>query len=416
VTGAGDRYRWVVLAVGAFGAAAFSAFRMGLPSLGPEMRDVYALSLGQVGLALASLSVGVMVTTVAWGVLTDRIGERPVLAGGLLATAAALALLALSSSFAGLLAGLFAAGAFGGSSTGASGRAIMGWFGRRERGFALGIRQMALPAGGAIGAIALPALAGAGGLRAAFLSFAGLSVVAAGVTAALMRDPPPAATPAPTVERPAALQDPRIWRLGTGSGLLVIAQAAMLGFLVLFLHDERGVPAGLAAGVLALVQVLGAFGRIAAGRSSDRGERRIAPMRRQGLVSAVILLVLAATTWTPSALLIPIVVAGGVATMVWNGLAFTAAAEISGHAQAATAMSVQNTFTAVGTVVAPIAFGVIVELTSWPVAFGVLAVFPLAAWVVLAPLVGEEDGRAAARTARTRAQEQGQAAEAVAPV
>ena len=79
------------------------------------------------------------VTTVPWGMLTDRIGERPVLAGGLLATSAALVGMAFTEGFPALLIGLFVTGAFGASATGASGRAIMGWFTRRERGYALGI-------------------------------------------------------------------------------------------------------------------------------------------------------------------------------------------------------------------------------------------------------------------------------------
>ena len=80
--------------------------------------------------------------------LTDRIGERPVLAGGLFATSLAIFVMAFTEGFPALLVGLFVTGAFGASATGASGRAVMGWFTRHERGYALGIRQMALPVGG----------------------------------------------------------------------------------------------------------------------------------------------------------------------------------------------------------------------------------------------------------------------------
>ena len=396
----GPGYRWVVLAVGAFGAAAFTGLRMGFPALGPELRDAFALNLGQVGLAIAALSVGVMVTTVPWGILTDRVGERPVMAGGLLASAAALAVLAFTTGFPALLAGLFTVGALGASSTGASGRAVMGWFTRHERGFALGIRQMALPIGGGIGSIALPLLAGAGGLRAAFLAFAGLILTAAVAAALFMRDAPPPAPGIPSIDAPAPLRDPRIWRLGAASGLLVCAQAALLGFMVLFLHDEKGLSAPLAAAMLALLQLSGAVGRIVAGRASDREERRIQPMRRHGLAGAALLVATAALTGAPAWLVAPLTVVVGVSTMVWNGLAFTAAAEISGRAQAGTAMSVQNTITSVGTVFSPIAFGAFVEVTSWWAGFAALAFCPLAAWWVLAPLVGDEERRADARQAR----------------
>jgi MFS family permease len=86
--------------------------------------------------------------------------------------------------------------------------------------------------------------------------------------------------------------------------------------------------------------------------------------------------------------------------MTWNGLAFTAAAEISGRARAGTAMSVQNTIVAVGGASTPAAFGALVGAAGWPVAFAALAVSPLLAWLVLAPLEGEEEDRAHARTMR----------------
>jgi sugar phosphate permease len=202
------------------------------------------------------------------------------------------------------------------------------------------------------------------------------------------------------VEAPAPLRDPRILRLGVGSGLLVCAQAAMLGFVVLFLHDEEGLAAPFAAALLAGLQLAGAAGRIVVGRRSDREERRIMPMRRHALAATGLLVASALLTPAPTWIVVPLVLVAGVSTMAWNGLAFTAAAEISGRAQAGTAMSVQNTMTSVGTVVAPVAFGAFVEVTSWPPAFVALAAFPLAAWWVLAPLVTEEELRADAREAR----------------
>ena len=85
-----SRYRWVILATGAVGAGAFSALRMGLPSLAPALRSELGLSLGEVGLAFAAVTGGGMLTLVPWGALTDRIGERPVMASGLAGCAAAL--------------------------------------------------------------------------------------------------------------------------------------------------------------------------------------------------------------------------------------------------------------------------------------------------------------------------------------
>jgi sugar phosphate permease len=400
--GAGS-YRWVILGVGALGAGAFAALRMGLPSLGPAIRDAFGLTLGQVGLAFTALALGTMVTMIAWGVLTDRIGERPVMVAGLAGTAAALVGAGLATGFTGLLLALFAAGAMGASATGASGRAIMGWFGWRERGTALGIRQMALPLGGGLGSLALPVLAaGAGGLRLAFFALAGVMLGGAAACLLLREAPerPQVLPPAQPATPP--MRDPRLWRLGAASALLVVAQSAMLGFLVLFLHDERGIPAATAALVLAAVLLAGAAGRVRAGRVSDREARRIAPMRRRALAGAGLLVALAALAAAPALVLVPLLLAAGVATMTWNGLAFTAAAEISGKARAATAMSMQNTIVAVGGALSPAVFGAVVEAVGWAPAYLALAAGPLTAWLVLAPLVGDEDARVARRTARLR--------------
>lgn len=398
------RYRWVILGVGAAGAAAFAALRMGLPALGPALRDDYGLSLSEVGVVFSAVAIGVMLTLVPWGILTDRIGERPVLVAGLGATGLALVASAFAPTFPYLLAGLLLAGMAGASATGASGRAVMGWFARSERGFALGIRQMALPLGGAVASLALPLIAaGAGGVRAALLSLAGLSFAAAAAAALWMREapPPPAATPPPV--SPPPIRDPRIWRLGAAGALLVAGQAALLGFIVLFLHDARGLSAGAAAAALAAVQLGGAGARIAAGRMSDREGRRIAPMRRIAAIGGTLLALTAALAQAPGVLLYPVLLAASVAAMTWNGLAFTAAAEISGRARAGTAMSIQNAMNAAGSVVAPIAFGLAVDATSWGVAFAALAVAPAAAFAVLAPLVGDECERARARDRRLAA-------------
>jgi len=331
--------------------------------------------------------------------LTDRVGERPVLSGGLAGTALALAGAALAPGYLGLLGGLFAAGALGASATGASGRAVMGWFARRERGLALGVRQMALPLGGVTGSIALPLLAGAGGLRLALLVLSGLILTAAAASALWMRDAPAARSGEHAPRGPAPGRDRRLWRLGAAGTLLIVAQSAVLGFLVLFLHGERGLSTTAASAVLAGVLLGGALARLTAGRRSDREERRIAPIRRRALVTVALLVATALAVAAPLWLVVPLVLATGIATMSWNGLAFTAAAELAGRSRAATAMSMQNTMVSAGGALAPAPFGALVGATAWPVGFALVALAPLAAWLVLRPLVAEEQRRADARTA-----------------
>jgi len=399
-SGTTSSYRWVVLAVGAVGAGAFAALRMGLPALSPALRDEYALSLGEVGVALSAVAVGVMLTLLPWGFLTDRIGERPVLGIGLTGTAIALAATAFAPSFPALAAGLFAAGMLGASATGASGRAVMGWFGRGERGLALGIRQMALPLGGALSSLTLPWLAGVGGVRAALLWLAGLSLTAAVAAVVWMRDAPPPPPGAPAPAGPVPTRDRRAWRLGAASGLLVVGQSALLGFVVLFLVDERGMDYGLAAGGLAVLQLGGALARLAAGRRSDVEGLRIPLLRRIALADAVLIAGVAALVSGPGLLLYPVLALAGVTAMCWNGLAFTVAAEIAGRRRAGTAVSLQNTIVSVGGAIAPAAFGALVAATSWTAGFALCAAAPVLAFAVLGPLAGEETARVLARERR----------------
>jgi len=399
-------YRWIVLVVGAAGAAAFNALRMGLPAIAPELRSTYSLTLAEVGLGFTALSVGVVLTLIPWGALSDRVGERLVMSVGLTGTALALTLAAFADTYPLLLAGFALAGMFGASATGASGRAVMGWFARRERGLALGIRQMALPLGGAIAAISLPALAGVGGLELALLALAAGCLVAAIACAIWLRPPPPlpewaaSSIAAAHADEPAPTRDPRAWRLGAGSALLVVAQAALIGFLVLYLVDVEGWSTGPAAAALAATQLCGAISRIVVGRNSDRAGVRLPMLRRIAARNAVLLAALALLVALGSVLAIPVALVATVSTMTWNGLAFTAAGEISGRERAGTAMSLQNTIVAIGTTVAPAAFGVVVAASSWQLGFGLVALAPAAAFVVLAPLVGEETGRNERREVR----------------
>src|SRR5438876_5997774 len=166
------RYRWAILAAGVVGQASFSAILLGLPSIAPQIRHGDGVTLTQVGVGLAALNFRLMLTLLPWGIVADRIGERAVLGTGLAGCAAALVVAGFTSSFGGLVAALAVAGALGGGTQSASGRAVMSWFGPDERGLALGIRQTAVPLGGAIASGALPALPTHVSLRAAFFGLA----------------------------------------------------------------------------------------------------------------------------------------------------------------------------------------------------------------------------------------------------
>jgi sugar phosphate permease len=349
--------------------------------LAPALQAHYHLSLEGVGVVLASVNLGVLTTVLPWGILADRVGERAVIATGLGAAALAVAAAAAATGVATLSIALFAAGGLGASVQAASGRAVMGWFPPFQRGFALGIRQTGVPLGGAIAALVLPVCLSLGGLRAALGVLAAVLLVAAVAGAVWLRDPerPPAAGGS---ERP-PLADPRIWRLCWASGLLYVALGSLIGFAVLFLHSDRGVSTQVAAALLALVQVIGAALRLVAGRWSDRAGTRLGPLRRLGLALAVASSVVAVLVSAPLVVLVPSLVVAGSLSQSWNGLSFTAAAELAGYARSGAALGLQQASLSLSSVVTPVAFAAIVAATSWGVGFGVAAGAALAGTVAL---------------------------------
>jgi sugar phosphate permease len=377
------RYRWVVLGVGTFAAAGYAAVPLGLSAIAPEVASAYDLSVEHVGLLFGLSALGQVVLLLPWGLAADRFGERVVIATGLSATAAALAVAAGTTTFAALLAALTAAAAFGASAPAGSGRAVMQWFARSQRGLALGIRQTAIPAGGAAAALTLPAVTAAGGVDAAFLTLAGVCLVCAIVGAVALREGPAHEDELHELGRP--LHDRRIWILCIGSAFVLVAQIAIMNFVVLFLHDARGVDTAQAAVVLAGVQVIGGVLRVSGGRWSDRRGRRVPLFRHLALALAAAMAAVAALTEASLWILVPVLLVAGGLGMSWNGLSFTAAAEIAGRRRAGAAVGFQQTVLAVGSVVTPIAFAA-VAAGSWRTAFALAAVCPAIGAVVLRPL------------------------------
>ncbi len=353
--------------------------------MAPALRERYDLSLGQTGILLGASLAGSVVTLVPWGMAADRLGERAVLVAGV--GACGLALLAASrvSGFWPLLGCLLVAGMSGASVQSASGRAVMAWFAQAQRGLALGIRQTAIPIGGFAVALGLPPLVRQDGVQAGFVALGAACLCSTVVAGLVLRDGP-SERDATVPAGPSPFRDHRVWSMAFGSALLVAPQMCLVGFTVVFLHDSRGMTAGAAAVVLATIQLLGIVGRIAAGRWSDIVASRIAPMRTIAFVTAILTLLTAVVEGAPLVVLIPVLIAAGTLAMSWNGLAFAAAAEVSGRARSGVAIGLQQSvLNGIGAAYPPL-FGALVAVTAWRYGFAAIAVLPLAGRRVLRAL------------------------------
>lgn len=379
-------YRWVVLTVGVGVQAAGGAFVQGLPAVAPALRAGYGLDLAEVGVALGGVLGGMTLALLAWGMLADRIGERRVTVIGALGSGAALAAASATSSLAGLTACLALAGLMVASVNVASGRSLVGWFGPGERGTVLGVRQASLPVGGAVAAALLPLIALPNRPDRALLALAAAMGVGACVAGMWMREPPRPPPARATGDSP--LRDRRLWVLAAASAMLSSVQFAFLGFLVLFLHEQRGVGVRLAALSLVVLQLGGAAARVLIGLWSDRRRVRLALLRRLGAAVTVALGGTAALVAGGAAswLVVTTMMATGVLVMCWNGVAFVAAAEIASPSRTGTALGMQTTALALGGAIALPVFGVVVATAGWAAAITLLATVALVAWSMLRAL------------------------------
>jgi sugar phosphate permease len=370
-----------VLAAGTAAQASFSTITLGLPAITPALREAYDLNLQGVGFLLATEWVGLTVGLLPWGLVTDRIGERRALGIGLAACGACIAAAAAAGDAitAGVLIAL--AGATGSSVQSASGRAVMQWFAQAQRGLAFGIRQTAVPVGGLIGALVLPALAESHGIGAAFVFLGSLCFATSVVGVIVVRELPSEGVDPGSVG--ATLRDSRLWFLCGGSGLYVMTQIVLFSFVVLFLHDERGFSPTAAAGAFAVAHALAMALRIGAGRWSDRLRSRILPLRRIGVATFAALAATAVVLDAPDAVVVPLLVATTALSAAWNGLSFVAAAELAGTARSGAAIGFQQTALSLAAIFVPPAFAAGVAATSWRTGFAAAAVAPLVGWALL---------------------------------
>ncbi|PLP57750.1 MFS transporter [Mesorhizobium loti] len=400
-------HRWKVLGVGVAANACFSTIFSGLPSTAVAMRADYHLSNSDLGLVLGCLGLGVAVSELPWGLLTDRWGDRRVLLAGLSSLMVWLALMfallvpsqAHVPTVVFLAANLLVVGLLGGSVNGSSGRAIMAWFGEGERGFAMSIRQTAIPLGGGLGALVLPSLAESLDFAAVYAVLAAGAAVCAFFTWLWLHEPqssyrsakPKSDLAAKVMSGP--LRSVEIWRLATAIGILCFPQVAVLTFTTVFLHDFAGAGTLVISASLASIQVGAMVMRVWSGRWTDRHRNRRAYLRFCALLSGMAFAVLALLVLLSplvltggtmlSVALVIVLVFAGICVSSWHGVAYAEIATLAGASRAGSALGLANTLVFVGFFLVPLSIPHLLAATSWAGIWMAAAACALIAWPIL---------------------------------
>jgi MFS family permease len=342
ITEISEGRRWGMLAASTYAQAAAVVANNGVAYLVPALHRHEHYSLATAGAIVAAPSFGVMAALVAWGWLADHRGERVVLLAGLVATALFSAAATQTRSTPLLWTMLFLAGAGSAAANSASGRVVVGWFPPHRRGLAMGIRQMGQPMGMAIAAVAVALVAADHGVHAALWVPAVATLVAAVVVAVVVIDPPRPPRKSGSAPNPYR-QDGYLARIHGVSVLLVVPQFVIGTFMLLWLTDARGWSTGAAGALVAVANILGAVGRIAAGPLSDTVHSRMRPLQWVAIAACAVMILLGATAGLDWVVAVPLIVLASVLTVADNGLAFTAVAERAGPYWSGRALGLQNT-------------------------------------------------------------------------
>lgn len=373
--------RWFMLVIALTATTSANVFINGAAFLIPTLHTERGLDLAKAGLLSSMPSFGLVITLIAWGYVVDRVGERIVLAvGSILIAAAAFAAASVDSLFA-VGAFLLLGGMAAASSNSASGRLVVGWFPPSQRGLVMGIRQTATPLGVGLGAFVIPRLAENYSVSVALLFPAVVCALSAVVCAVAVIDPPrPPRSEAPAEHLANPYRSSSVLsRIHAVSVLLVVPQAVLWTFALTWLMTDRGWSAASAGTIITVAQVLGAAGRIAAGRWSDLMGSRLRPIRTIALSAALAMGLLALTDWLSSPVSVAVMIVASVITVSDNGLAFTAIAEIAGPFWSGRALGAQNTSQHLASAAAAPLFGGLIGAAGYPVAFAVSALLPLIA-------------------------------------
>ena len=241
-----------------------------IATLAPALKDLYHLSASQVALLVAVPTLLGSVARFPLGILADRFGGRLVFSVLVVILLAPVGLMAVTNSYASVLAVAFFIG-LGGASFAIGVPFVSGWFPPSRQGTALGIYGLG-NVGSAISSLFLPRVATGNGLSAAFLVL--LPVVALGaVIFFLMARNAPSFKPSnvPIRQRLIVLkQKPMSWVLALFYFVTFGGFVALSSYMPTFLVSEYHMSKAAAGGHASLFIVLAIIARPLGGMLADR--------------------------------------------------------------------------------------------------------------------------------------------------
>jgi len=379
---------WLILAVMLLFSVAAPLNQFKVPPIMPLLMEALGLSVGRAGLLMSVFAVTGLILALPSGFILQRAGSRVTgfLAGGSIVLGAALG--ALGQGTGTVLASRVIEG-IGTSFMAVLAPAIIAqWFGRSNRGTAMGIWAAWVPIGQAAMLLLAPSVAQSSSWRAVWWLGAAYALATTLLYLLVVRPPRSASAgasgprSAPTAGLGQVLLNGDIWLLAAAFGAFNAAAIGVGTYLPTFLTAHRGLSlsqASLLASVPTLITIFSAPG---GGLVSDAVGSRKRPYL-VGFALAMILLPLYGALQV-TGLIVLVIIQGLVLGLIPTNV-FAAAVEAAEHDEhGGMAMAMIMVGQNGGTLLGPAVFGALAEGAGWSAAFaslGVLAALGfLAGW------------------------------------
>lgn len=283
IDAAGGAYKWAVLLLATWAQTSATLINYGVGPLALFWKQAYHLSQMETGALLSAISIGPLLFMLPAGWLLDRWNERFFIGLSSVLLGASILAVNAAGGFAGLLCVLSVTGIFYSAAQPGGSKVIVEWFPKKSRGLAMGIRQAGIPIGGALGGLIIPFVSVRFGWSRA-VDVLSVLCISAGLLFLLFYKEPPAVKAASRAAgknflKPlnAIIKNKELHPVFFAGMGMISLQIVIIGHFTIFLVKDQDLSPTLAGLVYSAVLFSGMAGRILLAFASDRifhGDRR----------------------------------------------------------------------------------------------------------------------------------------------
>jgi sugar phosphate permease len=237
--------------------------------LAPFIRSRLGIDESQFGYFMSALMLGTLLTTLPIGSILGRFSTRWAFGTIMTVTGAGLFIVAFQKTFSGMIAMLFVLGILRAGIVPLANRVIAESFDPKQRGFITGFIFAAVPLGGFLGALVLPAISASFSWGAGY-QLLGIVALIGGVLAWILlsedKSPYPVSRPGVALR---SIASKTFIVLAATYGLFTLCMTTEI-FITLYLVDVVKISALVAGTFFGMIQLVGVAGRLFWGVLADR--------------------------------------------------------------------------------------------------------------------------------------------------